>query len=141
MCGAQHPRGAKPQRDALISYVRIAYTSRIHHAFVGAACITRHGVVTLEWKQTGRGKEAACAATKERKRECKGRFQVGAPFVVGRCFRLCRPCRLINNTISLSSCVSQFFFCLRFFLLPPTPVFCLPCPGDTWPLASLINNT
>lgn len=137
MFRAQHPRGAKPQHGALIyaSYVRIAYfahTSRIRR------CASR-GAVTLEWKRTGKRKEIGYAATKERKRECKGRFQVGAPFVVGRCFRLCRPCWLINNTIS--PFLRVFLSFSAPLLPPPTRVFCLPCPGDTWPLASLINNT
>lgn len=37
-------------RIPALIYVRIPRILHIHHAFVGAACIARHGAVALEWK-------------------------------------------------------------------------------------------
>lgn len=87
-----------------LSYVRIAYFAHIsrirrcsmHHA---SRCSDARVEATGEKKDKREQHTRSDEGTKER--DCKGRLKVGAPFVVGRCFRLRRPCRLINNTISL----------------------------------------
>jgi len=115
--------------------------SRIYHAF-GTTCITRHGVVTLEWKQPRKRKvKENTPYEDEREREREeggGRFKVGAPFIIGRCFRLRRPCRLINNTISpfLRVFLSFSSSSASSFSNSASPVWeILGCS------ASLINNT
>lgn len=40
-----------PTHSHLHFHTRATRISRILHTFVGATCITRHGVVTLEWKR------------------------------------------------------------------------------------------
>jgi len=71
MFGVQHT-SAKceiPTRSHLHFRTYASRILRIYHAFVGAVCITRHGVVTLEWKRPEKRKVKGNSTTKERKRE------------------------------------------------------------------------
>lgn len=105
---------------ALTAY--LAHTSRIRRCSMHRA--SRCSESGSQRGAEGR-RERTTTSTKEK--NGRGGRKVGAPFVAGRCFRLRRPCRLINNTISpVSSCVSQFFSCPR-LLPPPPPGRYLPC--------------
>lgn len=131
-----------PTRGAhLRSYVRasrsyLTHTSGIRRCSVHRASRCSGARVEAREETRARCDGETNVGTRENGRE------VGAPSVAGRCFRLRRPCRLINNTISLF---------LRAFLSfssasAPLPSAEPPCPPppparDTRPLASLINNT
>jgi len=88
--------------DVALSFSACTRASRLSRAYITRSPVQQHASrVTVQWRSSGRKaeeeeEEGARAMTKQREGERKG-----GPFVVaGRCFRLRRPCRLINNTIS-----------------------------------------
>jgi hypothetical protein len=93
----QHPRGAKPQR----SHLALVRASRLSRAYITRSPVQQHASrVTVQWRSSGRKaeeeeEEGARAMTKQREGERRGWPADPPPpsfVVVGRCFRLRRPC-------------------------------------------------
>lgn len=84
-------------RAYLAHISRIRWCSMHHASRCSGARVEATGAKGKEETE----KKRAYTRWRRNEREWKGRLKVGAPFVAGRCFRLRRPCRLINNTISL----------------------------------------
>lgn len=96
-------------RIPALIYVRTC----VSRAYITHSLMQHASRVTVQWRSSGRSEgggrgdreEARVyAMTKEREEEKRVKGEAlkwGHPSSPGRCFRLRRPCRLINNTISL----------------------------------------